>query len=210
MSAGKRESVMTAHKYRIIREAIECKRFFSCFFWNDRETAQNGRETLCSLYLDSMNKHRWVALIVIGAWLAQIAYLLPLPSQTAAEMTASLGTEVSEAIAEMEASMWLGWALRLLLIPIGVFAGLLLYRQNPRWAGVYLGSALVYLVFFRAWQWLPFHAQPLESLPRTLGRVSLMVGNPGLLFTTLLFPLFLVAVGSFAFIELIRKRAHAI
>ena len=29
MTAGKRESVIAVHKYSIVREAIDCKRFFA-------------------------------------------------------------------------------------------------------------------------------------------------------------------------------------
>jgi hypothetical protein len=157
-----------------------------------------------------MNKQRWIAVFVIGTWLFQIANLWPLPPQTAAEMVTSLGTGMSEAIAEMETKLWLGWTIRLLLIPIGVLAGLLLYRQSQKWAGLYLGSAVAYLVYFRVWQWLPFHVKPLDSVARALDRVSWIVGQPELLFNTLLFPLFLVAVGTYASFELTRKRAHAI
>ena len=92
---------------------------------------------------------------------------------------------------------------------MSAITGVLWGGGKEKWVWVYLASAVIYLAYFEVWIWLPFHIEPFVSGARIVDRASWLVGHPGLLYMTLLFPLFLVAVGILASMQLARRRPHA-
>ena len=129
-------------------------------------------------------KLRWLGIAIIVLWLAQVAFLWPLPSQLAAEMVART-PEMKSVIGDYEQTLWLGWLSRLLLIAFGVTSGVAILRQNPKWPARYLAMAVAYVAVFQPWQWIPL-------LMHGLWR------RPELFFNTIFFPIFIATVAVYA------------
>jgi hypothetical protein len=91
----------------------------------------------------------------------------------------------------------------------GLLSGVLLLKLSRKWALVFLASAGVYVFFYS--QWFSFHAQALNSWSDFVSRFSWMWMHPGLLFMTLVFPIFLVVVSVYALVNLAKwGNGHAI
>jgi hypothetical protein len=151
-----------------------------------------------------MEKRRWLAWVIIGAWGIQLLMLWPLPQTIATSWDLPPDLAV-----DTERRLWSGWILRAVLAVLGLISGVLLLRLRRAWAPLFLASAGVYVFFYS--QWFSFHAQALESWAAFLTRMSWLWLHPGLLFMTLVFPIFLVAVSICAFVDLAKRGGrHAI
>ncbi|APV48325.1 hypothetical protein BWI17_00675 [Betaproteobacteria bacterium GR16-43] len=147
--------------------------------------------------LDRMNT-RHLALAIILAWITQAYFLFPLPSDVVAKMAAGSPEMPASVVASYEQNLWLGWFTRVALILFGVVAGILALRGSNKWPIVFLASAAAYLLAAQPWQWLP-----------SLGSWALQ--KPGLLYTSVVFPLFLIIVGAYALVKFSRRRnGHAV
>lgn len=151
-----------------------------------------------------MEKRRWLAWTIIAAWVIQLLMLWPLPHAVANSWDLPPDLAV-----ETEQRLWFGWVLRAVLAMFGLLSGVLLLKLSRKWALAFLASAGVYVFFYS--QWFPFHAQALNSWSDFVARLLWMWMHPGLLFMTLVFPIFLVVVSVYALVNLAKwGNGHAV
>ena len=159
-----------------------------------------------------MNGRKWLAVAVIAVWVGQTVNLWPLPSDVFAQMAASADAAEAQAMAPYESTLWLSWTIRLLATPPGVASGILLLTNHRKWASILLVTTLAFLLFLRPWHWLFLYTPLLASVDRAVGRGSWLLGQPLLIFNTVVFPGILLIAAGYAAFELLRRRrdTHAI
>jgi hypothetical protein len=160
--------------------------------------------------LDRMQWRSWLALSVIAVWGGQLLYLWPLPSAVISNMAEGADAHAAQAIAEYGSTLWIGWLIRIVAIPLGIGSGVLLSRNHPRWPIALSATSIVSLAIFRPWQWSVLYA-PLFGAGAG-ERASWLLGQPRFLFNTLVFSIVLVLASIVALVHVFRRRAdrHAI
>ena len=160
-----------------------------------------------------MNARKWFAVALIVGWIGQTHYLWPLPPDTVEAVAAGLPQESRHLAADLEPSLWLSWALRALVIPLGIAGAALTISDHRKWPVAVFVVSLAYLVLTRAWVWLPiFYAPFFTTAERAAYRGAWLLQQPFLLFDTLLFPgLLVISIVYAAFTAVKRRRMrHAI
>src|SRR5262245_12868134 len=134
-----------------------------------------------------MKTREWLAWSVVAVWVVQLLNLWPLPSEVAAQMATGARAEALAAVAQYESNLWFGWAIRAGAIPLGVASGILLLKGHRSWAAVLLVVSAACLALFQPWQWWQSLYAPLLG-DSGAQRVSWLLGQPRLIFNTVVFP----------------------
>jgi hypothetical protein len=116
----------------------------------------------------------------------------------------------AEMVEELEFDAWLSMFVWLALLPLGVWSGVMIIRQQQRWPLVLLTSIAIYVFCFRPWRWLALHIDLLRGALR-VENVPVMWQKPGFMFDTFVFPTFALVAAACSIYAVVRARQrHAI
>ena len=166
-----------------------------------------------------MSGRQWLAVVWIAIWAGQLINLWPLPTETARELLETareLGPaappDAAKGVANYERFLWISWSLRITFTLLAIAAGVLMWRGHAKWPTIILIASVATFLIFRVWQlWAPIYGPLFRSAESALPRASFLLGQPLLLYNTLVFPALLIVAGIFAATALKRgRRGHAI
>jgi hypothetical protein len=162
-----------------------------------------------------MNIPRWLAWSIVAAWCVHLRNLWPLPNESIAQMAATLVPSTESlppgALDGLETSLWISWVLWLLIVPAGIAAGLMALYRRRAWLPTFVAASAAYLLLLCPWSLsVTIHGNSFQSFSRFIDHASWTLKQPSILFGTVFFPLFTVAILIYLVAAKLRVREHAI
>lgn len=156
--------------------------------------------------LESMERHRWFGYLVVPVFAIRAATIFPMyPPEQVRQLTLGLTGVTPEMVQDLEFWGWVSLWLWVVILPLGILAGIMIIRQHARWPVVLLASAGTFLLFMKPWPWFEIHGTLAMSLLRS-GNIPLTWQRAGFMFDTLAFPMFALFAAAYAVHILLRTR----
>ena len=133
------------------------------------------------------------------------------PSQDVWLMTYGMDRNVitPAMVEEFEGWFWISMWMWILILLTGSISGLLALRGRQAWRYVFLLGAAIYLLYVPPWSWFALHGRSLRSVFSLESHARFLLDHPGLTFTTLVFPIFVLALAVYVVARLIKERVNA-